>query len=196
MIRDDAKSLTANTIVPFLAEIFQQFGGEAYLGEPVTMAEHMLQAAHLAERAGEPEPVIVAALLHDIGHFTSAFGAFSMADTEDRYHDAAGARVAERFFPEVVTACIRHHVTAKRYLCTVDPAYLNRLSAASVHSLTLQGGPLDEKQAAAFARNPHLQEILRVRRYDDGGKTAGVKTPPFSYYAPMVRRLVRGHDGP
>ena len=91
--------LTSETIVPFLADIFERRGGEEYLGEPVTMAEHMLQGAHFAEQRGESEQIIVAALLHDIGHFTSEFGMFSMDDTKDRFHEEAGAKVLEWFFP-------------------------------------------------------------------------------------------------
>ena len=59
-------NLSPQTIVTFLGDIFERRGGEEYLGEPVTMAQHMLQGATLAERAGAPEVVIVAALLHDI----------------------------------------------------------------------------------------------------------------------------------
>ena len=97
-----AESLSSETIVGFLADIFERRGGEEYLGEPVTMAEHMLQGAHFAEQNGEPEEIIVAALLHDIGHFTSEFGTFTMDDTEDRFHEEAGAEVLERFFPSVI----------------------------------------------------------------------------------------------
>ena len=79
-----APAPTADTIVDFIADIFARRGGEEYLGEPVTMAEHMLQAAHFADAAGEADVVVVAALLHDIGHFTSEFGTFSMADTASK----------------------------------------------------------------------------------------------------------------
>ena len=109
--------LSRDTIVPFLADIFARRGGEEYLGEPVTMAQHMLQGATFAEEQGLREEVIVAALLHDIGHFTSEFGTFTMEDTEDRFHEEAGAKVLEAFFPRIVTDCVLYHVAAKRYLC-------------------------------------------------------------------------------
>lgn len=189
-------NLNRETIVPFLADIFARRGGEEYLGEPVTMAEHMLQAAHFASRAGEPEEVVVAALLHDIGHFTSEFGTFSMADTEDRHHEEAGAEVLARFFPPIVLDCVRGHVAAKRYLCATDPSYFNALSDASVHSLNLQGGPMGAAEAAAFARQPNLDAVLRVRRYDDRGKEAGLGVAPFADYAPMVQRVVDAHCAP
>lgn len=187
--------LTRDTIVPFLAGIFARRGGEEYLGEHVTMAEHMLQGACLAERQGESEVIVVAALLHDIGHFTSEFGTFSMEDTHDRHHEEAGARVLERFFPKLVVDCVREHVAAKRYICATDPTYFGELSEASIHSLKLQGGPMDAAEVAAFEANPNFAEIVRVRRLDDAGKIAGMKTPDFAHYAPMVQRVVESHLG-
>ena len=93
MLDHKFKKLTKKNIVSFLAHIFEKCGDEEYLGEPVTMAQHMLQGATLAEQQGFSDTVIVAALLHDIGHFTSEFGTFSMSDKKDKYHEDAGARV-------------------------------------------------------------------------------------------------------
>ena len=195
MTRPDPVNLDSSTIVAFIADIFERRGGEEYLGEPVTMAEHMLQGAHFAEKAGEREEIIVAALLHDIGHFTSEFGTFSMNDTEDRFHEEAGAEVLERFFPSIVTDCVRHHVAAKRYLCATRPEYFRRLSVASVHSLNLQGGPMNADEVIQFERNPNIKDIVRVRHYDEAGKEPNLATKPFSHYAPMVQRVVDAHCG-
>lgn len=189
----DPDTLTPDTIVAFLGDIFARRGGEEYLGEPVTMAEHMLQGAHFAEQAGEPEVIIVSALLHDVGHFTSEFGTFSMDDTADKFHEDAGADVLEPFFPTLVTDCVRYHVAAKRYLCAAKPSYFKRLSEASIHSLNLQGGPMDADEVAEFEKNPNLKEIVKVRYYDEAGKRADLETKPFSYYAPMVQRIVDTH---
>ncbi|MDQ7020203.1 MAG: HD domain-containing protein [Robiginitomaculum sp.] len=193
MSKPDFSTLTPKNIVAFLADIFTRRGGEEYLGEPVTMAEHMLQGAHFAEKAGEPEVIIVAALLHDIGHFTSELGTFSMDDTKDRLHEEAGAEVLEAYFPTLVTDCVRYHVAAKRYLCAVKPKYFNRLSEASIHSLNLQGGAMDETEVAAFKKKPNLAEIIKVRYYDEAGKGADLETKPFSHYAPMVQCIVDAH---
>ncbi len=192
MSAPDYSSLTRENIVAFIGDIFERRGGEEYLGEPVTMAEHMLQGAHFAEKAGEPEVIIVSALLHDIGHFTSEFGTFSMDDTEDKLHEEAGAKVLGSFFPTLVTDCVRHHVSAKRYLCATKPEYFKRLSKASVHSLNLQGGPMNEGEVKEFEKNPNLKEIVKVRYYDEAGKRSDLETQPYSYYAPMVQRIVDG----
>lgn len=193
MSKPDYNSLSPDNIVAFLADIFERRGGEEYLGEPVTMAEHMLQGAQFAENAGEAEIIIVAALLHDIGHFTSEFGSFTMDDVEDRHHEEAGAAVLERFFPTLVTDCVRYHVAAKRYLCAARPEYFRRLSEASVLSLKLQGGPMSPAEVSAFEKNPNVKEIVKVRHYDDAGKRADMKTQTFAYYAPMVQRVVDAH---
>lgn len=193
MTTPDETRLTSETIVAFLADIFARRGAEEYLGEPVTIAEHMLQGATMAENSGQPEEIIVAALLHDIGHFTSEFGTFSMDDTEDRFHEAAGARILAPFFPVIVTDCVRHHVAAKRYLCATRPEYLKRLSDASVHSLSLQGGPMSDTEAASFAENPNLKDIIKVRHLDDAGKKPDMTTPGFSHFEPMIQRVVDRH---
>jgi phosphonate degradation associated HDIG domain protein len=192
-MNDREQSLTQGNIVSFLGEIFERRGGEEYLGEPVTMAEHMLQGAAIAEAQGEPEEIIVAALLHDIGHFTSEFGTFRMDDTEDRFHEDAGAKVLERFFPKIVTDCVRFHVAAKRYLCATRAEYFDMLSAASVHSLMLQGGKMSPDESAMFEKNPNIEAIIKVRYLDDAGKDPEMDTPDFAHFAPMVQRVVDRH---
>ncbi len=189
------EDLGPDSIVDFIADIFERRASDEYLGEPVTIAAHMLQGATLAERAGHDEEIIVGALLHDIGHFTSEFGSFTMDDTEDRHHEDAGAEVLERFFPKVVVDCARYHVAAKRYLCATRPDYLARLSDASVHSLKLQGGPMSQAEIAEFEANPNLRKIVQVRYLDDAGKEPDMETPDFGYFAPMVQRLVDRHCG-
>jgi phosphonate degradation associated HDIG domain protein len=193
MTRPDLTTLSRETIVAFIGDIFDRRGGEEYLGEPVTMAQHMLQGATIAAESAMPEEIVVAALLHDIGHFTSEFGTFSMDDTEDRFHEEAGAELLEQFFPSVVTDCVRYHVAAKRYLCATRPEYFRRLSEASIHSLSLQGGPMSADEAAAFEANPNLKEIIQVRYLDDAGKRADMTTPDYWHFAPMVQRVVDRH---
>ena len=193
-MKHSVTDLNATNIVDFIGSIFEKRGDEEYLGEPVTMGQHMLQGATMAEKSREPDEIIIGTLLHDIGHFTSEFGTFSMEDTEDRYHEDAGAAVLEQFFPKVITDCCRHHVAAKRYLCATDPEYFQKLSTASIHSLNLQGGPMSEAELKDFEKNPNLKKILKVRLYDDAGKIPDMVTPSFWHFAPLVQKMVDSHS--
>lgn len=192
-MRTPGEELTKHNIVEFLGSIFDRRGGEEYLGEPVSMGQHMLQGATFAEQNGQPDEIVVAALLHDVGHFTSEFGTFTMDDTEDRHHEEAGAQVLDRFFPAIITDCVRYHVAAKRYLCATKEEYFSRLSEASVHSLNLQGGPMSADEVAEFEKNPNLKQIIEVRYLDDAGKIPDMETPDFWHFAPRIQRIVDEH---
>lgn len=184
------QDLTPDSLVPTLRLLFHQVGDVEYSGEAVTLSEHMLQCAQLAHQNGDDEETIIAALLHDIGHLTEEYGGFTMKDSEDRFHENAGATLFAGLLPPRVIDCIRHHVSAKRYLCAVDSDYFSCLSEASVHSLNLQGGPMNTKESGKFAREPYLEDILKVRRYDDRAKVAGLDTADFEYYAPMLESVL------
>lgn len=154
------------------------------------MSEHMLQTATLAEQADEPDSVIVAALLHDIGHYTNEFGEDYLEKGIDNRHETAGEAVLEGWFPDEITAVARWHVDAKRYLSAIDRDYFDELSAASIASLELQGGPMNQSERAAFEQNPWFDTIVKVRRYDDAAKVVGRKTPPMTHFLEITRRLL------
>jgi phosphonate degradation associated HDIG domain protein len=193
MSTPDFTELSADNIVAFIGDIFERRGAESYLGERVTMSEHMLQGAQLAEHAGATDELVAAALLHDIGHYTNEFPEDALAQGIDNHHDEAGAKVLERFFPDVVTDCVRFHVAAKRYLCATDPDYFGKLSDASVHTLNLQGGPMKEAEVREFSQNANIGPIVQVRYWDDQGKDPAVTAPDFWHYAPMLQRVVDAH---
>ncbi len=190
MDKSDFPKLNADNIVAFIGDVFDRRGGEEYLGEPVTMAEHMLQGATIGEKNGKSDEVIAAVLLHDIGHFISEFGTFSMKDTEDRFHENAGAELLTPYFPKVVTECVKNHVSAKRYLCAVKPSYFERLSEASIHSLKLQGGPMSAEEVSKFEKNPFLKEIIQVRYLDESGKVKDMETHEFKHFSQLLQNLV------
>jgi len=192
MTTPDFTRLDRHNIVDFIGDIFLRRGAESYLGEAVTMSQHMLQASYLAEQSGASDALIAGALLHDIGHYTNEFPENALDLGLDSHHETAGAAVLAAYFPALVTDCVLHHVAAKRYLCATDDAYFACLSEASVATLMLQGGAMEVREVESFAQAPNLAAILQVRRWDDLGKVKGQQTPDFQHYAPMLQRVVDG----
>ena len=186
----EKSDLNRDNIIDFIGDIFRRLGADSYLGEAVTMTEHMLQTARNAEQAGESDETITAALLHDIGHYTGEFPENYIDLGVNNRHETMGSAILEKFFPPGVTEPVRWHVEAKRYLCATEEDYFAGLSDASVKTLELQGGPYDEAQCLEFEGNPYLETILNVRRYDDGGKVPGVQTPNLEHYLEIARKVL------
>ncbi len=172
-------------------EIFESRGSGAYYGEPVSMTEHCLQAAHFAQADGAPAELVAAALLHDIGHLLEPVPD-DIADWKlDARHEEVGSRWLAARMRAGVAAAVRLHVPAKRYLCATDSGYGALLSPASVVTLELQGGPMSAQEVSAFEREPYHREALRVRRWDDRGKVAGLKTRCMRDYRALVEGVVK-----
>jgi phosphonate degradation associated HDIG domain protein len=182
------RKLIPDDAVQVIAAAFAGEGAQDYLGEPVTQAAHMLQAAALAQRDGASDALIAAALLHDVGHFMNAVGGHD-ADADRKHQDSGASWLAQWFGPEV-TEPVRLHVAAKRYLCATEPEYAAVLSPASVASLNVQGGPMQQPELAAFEAEPHAAAAVRVRRWDDAAKDPGAPVPSFEHFRPLLRTLV------
>jgi predicted HD phosphohydrolase len=183
-------SLTRDTVVDFIFDLFARRGAEAYMGEPISMAQHMEQSAACAVAEGASDDQVIAALLHDIGHFVGDFPIDSLENGIDNLHEEAGAKFLEAFYPASVTEPIRLHVAAKKYLCAVDEQYFARLSKASVQSLQVQGGAMTQAEIETFESSPYHQSAVQVRHYDDDGKVAGLDIKPVQAYRDKLQSLL------
>jgi phosphonate degradation associated HDIG domain protein len=176
-------------IADTILELLQTGGQAAYFGEAVSQQEHALQTAHLAETAGAPDSLVVAALVHDLGHLLHGLPQTIAAAGIDGRHEVAGHAWLARSFGPAVTEPIRLHVAAKRYLCAVDPEYLRQLSPASVQSLHLQGGPFTLAEVRAFDALPFHAEALRLRHWDDQAKIPEWTVPGLEHYRLRIQQL-------
>lgn len=187
-------------LIELISGIFARAGSRPYRDDAVTMAEHMLQTAALAEGEGAPPHLVAAALLHDVGHFGTDFPEndrdgrhTAMLGAEcDRRHEEAGARLLAPFFTPEVTEPIRLHVAAKRYLCAVEPGYLDKLAAQTAHTLSLQGGPMPPDEVTAFEASVGAEDAVKLRRWDEGAIVPGLATPDFAHYRPLIEGLLKG----
>ncbi len=170
-------------LVDHLLGLVDEMAAHSY-GERVNMADHSLQAASAAVAAGAPDELVIAALLHDVGHLMGEVGAWGCPD-----HAAAGALALQQILPAGVVEPIRLHVEAKRYLVATDPDY--DLSEASIASLAEQGGPFDAAQTEAFLHKPWAHEAIELRRLDDAGKVAHATVPGSDDYRECLASVLR-----
>ena len=183
--------MTPDELLSKIDRLFAERGGGEYHGEAVTQLEHALQSAAFAEAEGAPPSLIVAALLHDIGHLLHTHGEDCATHGIDDTHEELGVRFLTKAFGGDVTEPVRLHVAAKRFLCATRPDYFARLSPASVTSLGLQGGPMSSDEVAAFRMNPHAESAVRLRAWDDKAKVVGLETPSFSHFRKYLEAVTR-----
>jgi len=183
--------MTAGDAVRAITGLFASEGAKEYLGEPVSQASHMLQAAALAERDRAGDALVAAALLHDVGHFAGTLTGHDLMQGTDNRHGENGAAWLSQWFGAEVTEPVRLHVTAKRYLCATEPDYAAALSPASVCTLGVQGGPMRGAELAGFEANPYAAAAIRVRRWDDAAKDPGARPPALDRFTNVLRALAR-----
>lgn len=178
-----------------IVALFDRWGSDRY-DEAVTQLEHALQCADLAEAAGAPDALVVAALLHDIGHLMvlEQHGGEVTHDHDDE-HESLAADWLDAWFPARVVDPIRLHVEAKRYLCATEPGYFGGLSDASRRSLEVQGGIMSDAEAQDFIVRASARDAVLVRRWDDRAKVPGASASSLEERIALVRSLVRPVTG-
>ena len=178
-----------------IIELFHQKGDTAYGGEEVSQTEHAFQAATAAERDGADCELIVAALLHDVGHLVHDLPEDCAESGIDDHHQLLGEVFLKKHFSLRVTEAVRLHVAAKRYLCSCNPAYRERLSAASQTSLELQGGIMTDEEVVQFEAGEFAREATELRGWDDEAKIAGLETKGWEHFCePLVAALQLARD--
>ncbi len=180
------------TTVAELISLYER-GGNASYGEDVTQMSHALQCAALAKHAGASDAMVAAALLHDVGHLIAEVQGDLRFDFEhdNDDHEALGARVLSPIFGPAVAKPVALHVTAKRWRCTVEPAYSDTLSATSKATLIAQGGLLSAEACRRFEQHPGFADAVLLRSFDDAGKQAGGELFNLEHYVPLLETLAK-----
>lgn len=184
-----ARSFVKAQSIDAVLGLYERRAHEQY-DEEISQLDHALQTAALAVDAGAPEELVVAALLHDVGHLIELDGGTEVSPGQtDDHHESQGAKYLSGLFPTEVTFPIALHVRAKRYLCAVDAAYYAGLSAGSKLSLELQGGAFEQGELSAFEQLTGAKAAVALRRWDDRGKVDGLDVAPIEAYRGTLTRL-------
>ena len=156
-----------------------------YIGEKVTMSEHMIQTAMLAEKDNCSSSLICSSLLHDYGHFILENPDDLVNKKKDGKHEDVGYEFLKKYFVKDVVRPIKFHVKAKRYL-TRDEKYYQLLSEASKVSLKLQGGIMSDSEAKEFEVNEFFESSIKLRKFDEGAKKADLKIKSINEYKNLL----------
>lgn len=174
-----------------LSEIYDVRAHGRYGLSQLNQLMHAVQSGAMAKRQGHSVNLVVAALLHDVGHMVHLLGDHPAAHGVDDQHETIAANWLGRYFGPAVVEPVRLHVAAKRYLCGTEPTYLSILSHDSVESLALQGGAMSAEEIAKFTRQPCWQEAVTLRRIDDMAKDPNGDLPPFSSFENDIEMAFR-----
>lgn len=169
-------------------DLFHRWGSDPY-DEEIGQLDHALQTASLAAADHAGDALVVAALLHDVGHLLDLRDGHGPSDS-DRRHEEVGAAWLRPLFPPAVTRPIALHVRAKRFRCAVDPTYAAGLSAGSVESLARQGGPMSEGEVRRFEAVAGHHDAVALRGWDDTAKVVGLEVPALGDYLGVLQRMV------
>ena len=156
-----------------------------YMGEKITMSEHMIQSAMLAEKAKSSNSLICASLLHDYGHFILENPDELVEKNLDGKHEDIGYEYLKKFFKKDVVEPIKYHVLAKRYLAR-NKKYFNSLSDASKISLKLQGGVLNAKESKEFEKKDFFKHSIKLRKFDEVAKRTNIKMKSIIEYKNLL----------
>ena len=156
-----------------------------YIGEKVTISEHMIQTAMIAENAKSFNNLICSCLLHDYGHFILEDPDELVRKKIDDKHEDIGCEYLKKFFNKDVVEPIKYHVLAKRYLAK-EKKYFNSLSEASKISLKLQGGVLNEDESKEFEKKDFFKNSIKLRKFDEVAKRTDIKMKSIVEYKDLL----------
>ena len=160
-----------------------------YIGEDLTIAEHMIQTAMLAEKNQCSDDLICSSLLHDYGHFVIEDPKQLVTDKIDGRHEIIGANYLKKFFHNEIIEPILLHVEAKKYLSR-DKKYFDSLSEASKISLKLQGGAMSDLEVKKFEKNKNDENAIKLRKFDEDAKQKNIKIKNIKDYIDLLNSKI------
>ena len=156
-----------------------------YIGEKVTMSEHMIQTAMLAGKNNCSSNLVCSSLLHDYGHFIIENPNLLVNKEEDGKHEELGYKFLKKYFVKDVVGPIKYHVKAKKYLAR-EKNYYKKLSKASKISLKLQGGIMNNNEAKEFENSEFFKDSIKLRKFDEIAKIAGLDIKSINEYKNLL----------
>ena len=131
-----------------------------YGGFPIDRFEHSLQTATRAHQAGESEPYVVMALLHDIGDTLGSYN-----------HPDIAAAILKPFVDDKLHWMVEHHGIFQGYY------FFHHLG-------------MNRDMREAFRGHEHFEDTARFcELYDQSAFDPAFESAPIDFFEPLVRRV-------
>jgi predicted HD phosphohydrolase len=109
--------------------------------------------------------------------------------TED--HDKVGAYyLRSKDFPEKICKLVQNHVFAKKYFCTKDSEYFNKLSDASKMTFKYQGDFMTAEEMKAFEEDPLKELYIKFRNWEELAKHSPDVVTSLDKYKKMCMNIL------
>ena len=168
--------------------LYKEKGDGEYFGEAVSKTTHMIQTAFAAQNNNEPDYLVLACLLHDIGHFLEDDNMNGLGVID---HGKIGADFLRSLnMYEKICCLVENHILAKKYLVSKYDDYYNKLSDASKKTLEYQGDKMTKEERELFENDPNFDLSLIVRNYDDIGKNIDAKIPVLESFKSLMQKYI------
>tara|TARA_B100000029_G_C17158210_1_gene808604 strand:- start:5 stop:583 length:579 start_codon:yes stop_codon:yes gene_type:complete len=179
---------TIDEKIDIIIDLYKSSGDENYYGEVCSKTSHMIQCALVAQSMNLENYIVLACLLHDIGHFLEE-------DNTNGYGVADHGKIGANFLRELemderVCYLVEKHIEAKRYLISTQISYYNNLSEASKETLKCQGGRMKQEEITDFEQDEYYEEILLVRKCDDMGKENDKTLPKIEDFKLLISQFL------
>jgi len=173
-----------NEVTNKILQIFHDHGQENYIGEEITQLEHACQSAYFAQKDGASKELVLACLLHDIGHLLPETHMYlNGEDLGVKDHETVGANFLRKLgLPEAVCIPAENHVKSKRYMLSKDAKLHDQLSEASQKTFILQGGKMTQQEMLEYETSQYFAESIKLREYENMAKVKNLKTLSFEHY--------------
>ena len=131
-----------------------------YGGFPIDRLQHSLQTATRAHQAGESEPYVVMALLHDIGDTLGSYN-----------HPDVAAAILKPFVDKKLHWMVEHHGIFQGYY------FFHHLG-------------MNRDMREAFRGHEHFEDTARFcELYDQAAFDGNYESAPLEFFEPMVGRV-------
>src|SRR6476660_1249049 len=178
----------AEQIATGIIELFETCGTNLCKDALIPQTAHMVQCAMLAMERLSDLPVIIGALLHDIGHLLRyEKGVATINDVEPLDYARTGAAYLRYSgFSERVCAIVEQQLTAQRYLVATDNIYRTKLSADKWQTLNAHGAYMTVEEADVFEKHPYFTDIINVCRWDEQAKKSNAALLPVAWFYRLI----------